>query len=339
MSNLKSSILIVDDIIANIDVLKAILMEDYNLKAATKGIVALKIAEKFLPDIILLDIMMPGMDGYDVCEKLKENPITSHIPIIFVTAMHEVKDEAKGFKVGAVDFITKPINPVVVKARIKTHIALSNQQKELDIQVREKTADLEQSRIDLVSRLSSAAEFKDKDTGLHIRRMSMISQIVAKEYGLSSKEVELISLATPMHDVGKIGIEDKILQKAGKLTDKEWTKMKKHCDIGVKILGHPKDELLRAASIIAHQHHEKWNGKGYPDGLRKENIHIYARIAAIADVFDALTSDRPYKKAWKFEDALNLIKEEKGKHFDPQVVEAFLNKYDEIVEICKLSRE
>ena len=330
---MKQTVLIVDDTIENIDVLEAILMEDYKLKAATRGKIALKIAEKSQPDIILLDIMMPEMDGYEVCQKLKENPLTSHIPIIFVTAMNEEKDEAKGFNVGAVDYITKPVSPVIVKARLRTHLALSNQQKELDIQVKEKTKELQKSRVDLVRRLGLAAEYKDNETGLHVVRVSKYCKLIAMEYGLSDKESDLLELAAPMHDVGKIGISDAILKKPGKLNAEEWKSMQEHAQIGSDILGVHADDLLTAAAIVALQHHEKWNGKGYPNGLKKEEIHLYARICAVADVFDAVTSKRPYKEAWDIDRTINLIKEEKGEHFDPLVVKAFLNAFDDILKV------
>jgi putative two-component system response regulator len=332
---MKQSVLIVDDTTENIDVLEAILSDEYKIKAATRGRIALRIAEKAQPDIILLDIMMPEMDGYEVCKKLKENPLTSHIPVIFVTAMNEEKDEAQGFTMGAVDYVTKPVSPVIVKARLRTHLALSNQQRELDKQVKEKTSELEKSRLDLVQRLGRAAEYKDNETGLHVVRMSKYCKLIAAEYGLSDKEADLIELAAPMHDVGKIGIEDRILKKPGKLDSDEWSKMQEHSMIGSEILGIHNDDLLDAASIMALQHHEKWNGKGYPNGLKKDEIHLYARIVAVADVFDALTSKRPYKDPWPTEKAINLIQEERGEHFDPIVVDAFMEVKDEIIEIME----
>lgn len=330
---MKQSVLIVDDTVENIDVLEAILMDDYKIKAATKGKIALRIAEKFQPDIILLDIMMPEMDGYEVCKKLKDNPITSHIPVIFVTAMNEEKDEAKGFNVGAIDYITKPVSPVIVKARLRTHLALSNQQKELDIQVKEKTKELHKSREDLVKRLGLAAEYKDNETGLHVIRVSKYSKLIALEYGLSIKEVDLIGLAAPMHDLGKVGISDSILRKPGKLDKDEWKTMQTHSKIGAEILGVHNDDLLTAASTIALQHHERWDGKGYPTLLSKEDIHIFARIVSVADVFDALTCKRPYKDAWGVDRAVSVIKEEGGKQFDSKVVEAFLRSMDEIISV------
>lgn len=330
---MKQSVLIVDDTVENIDVLEAILMDDYKLKAATKGKVALKIAEKFQPDIILLDIMMPEMDGYEVCKKLKDNPITSHIPVIFITAMNEEKDEEKGFNVGAIDYITKPVSPVIVKARLRTHLALANQQKELDIQVKEKTKELNKSREDLVKRLGLAAEYKDNETGLHVIRMSKYAKLIALEYGLKEKEAELIELAAPMHDLGKIGISDAILRKPGKLDPDEWEIMKTHSKIGSEILGVHNDDLLTAASTVALQHHERWDGNGYPNKISKEDIHLYSRIVSVADVFDALTSIRPYKDAWGVERAVTIIKEESGKQFDSKVVDAFLKVLDGILEI------
>jgi len=330
---MKQSVLIVDDTIENIDILKAILSEDYIVRAATRGIIALKIAEKVKPDIILLDIMMPEMDGYEVCERLKSNPLTSHIPVIFVTAMSEDQNEAKGFEVGAVDYVTKPINPIIVKARLKTHLALSNQQKELDRKVREKTKELQDSRVDLVHRLGLAAEFKDNETGYHVIRVSKYSKILAREFGLSDQEIELVELAAPMHDVGKIGIEDSILKKPGKLTDDEYNRMKDHTKIGSEILGSHTDNLLKAATIMAEQHHERWNGTGYPKGLSEHDIHLYARICAVADVFDALTSYRPYKDAWTYDDAFEFIRSQRGKHFDPIVVDMFELNYDEIKKV------
>ncbi len=327
------TVLIVDDTIENIDILKAILSDEYSIRAATRGKVALKIAEKVQPDIILLDIMMPEMDGYEVCAKLKENPKTSHIPVIFVTAMSEEQDEAKGFEVGAIDYVTKPISPVIVKARLNTHLALSNQQRELDKLVKEKTSELQASRLDLVQRLGIAAEYKDSDTGLHVVRVGKYSKLLAIEVGLSDKEIETIELASPMHDVGKIGIEDEILKKRGKLTNEEYDRMKSHSVIGESILGTHSDKLLATAAIMARQHHERWDGSGYPDGVKKENISLYARIVAIADVFDALTTKRPYKEPWEFDKAFRLILSEKGKHFDPHLVDAFERVYDNIKEI------
>ncbi len=327
------SILIVDDTAENIDMLKGILMDEYDVKAALNGMAALKIASKFKPDLILLDIMMPDMDGYEVCRKLKENPVTSHIPVIFVTAMTDENDEALGFEAGCVDYITKPIQPMIVRARVKNHLILSDQQIALDIKVEQMTKDLLNNRRDLIQRLGRASEYRDSDTGQHILRVSKYTELIARKMGLSMEEVGIIKCASPMHDVGKIGIDDDILKKPGKYTDEEYNKMKKHCEIGEDILKDPEDRLLQAAAIIAGQHHERWNGSGYPRGLKGEEIHLYARICAIADVFDALTSERPYKKAWNFNDAFQYILKNEQNHFDPSLVTIFESLFDDLKNV------
>lgn len=329
------SVLIVDDTIENIDVLTGILRDEYIVRAAISGTMALKIAEKTQPDIILLDIMMPEMDGYEVCIKLKENPLTKKIPVIFVTAKDQDIDEITGFAVGAVDYITKPISPLVAKARIQTHLALADQKKGLEIEVKEKTKEINETRIAIIRKLGRAAEFKDNETGLHIERMSRYSYYISKEYKLDDSECDLLLITSSMHDIGKIGIPDSILQKNGKLDDEEWKIMTSHTDIGANIIGDSIVGLLSTARIIAVQHHEKWNGTGYPNGIKGEEINIFARITAIADVFDALTSKRPYKDAWSVEKAVELIKNESGQHFDPKVVEAFCGALPKLLEIMK----
>lgn len=327
------TVLVVDDIVENIDVLTGILKADYHIKAATNGKTALKVAQKTLPDLILLDIMMPEMDGYEVCAALQKNPVTKSIPVIFVTARDQVVDEVSGFEAGAVDYIGKPINPAITKARIKTHIALSDQKKALEIQVREKTKEIHDTRLEIIRKLGRAAEYKDNDTGLHVERMSRYAYLIAKAYGLNEHLSELLLNASPMHDIGKIGVPDNILKKPGKLNKEEWLLMAEHTRIGGHIIGESKTELLATAKIVAEQHHEKWNGKGYPEQLKKTEIHLFARLTAIADVFDALTSKRPYKEAWAVEDAVAFIKNEKGGHFDPKGVEAFMAALPEILEI------
>lgn len=329
----KQTILIVDDISENIDVLNVILNEDYDVKVAINGMMALKITQKLKPDLILLDIMMPGMDGYEVCEHLKDDLETRKIPIIFVTAKDQVIDEAHGFEVGAVDYITKPVSPPIVLARVKTHLALYDQSRTLETLVKERTKELDETRLEIIRRLSRAAEYRDNETGMHIIRMSKFSQLIALEIGLDETQAELILNASPMHDVGKIGIPDNILLKPGKLTDEEFDIMKKHCEYGVKIIGEHSSEILKFASEVAISHHEKWNGRGYPKGLKGEKIPLPGRIAAVADVFDALTSVRPYKKAWTVEDAVALIKKESGEHFEPRIVKAFFNVLPEILKI------
>ena len=327
------TVLVVDDVVENIECLTGLLKADYHIKAATNGKTALKVAQKTLPDLILLDIMMPEMDGYEVCTALKKNPVTRSIPVIFVTAKDQAVDEVSGFETGAVDYINKPINPAITKARIKTQIALSDQKKALEIQVREKTKEIHETRLEIIRKLGRAAEYKDNDTGLHVERMSRYAYLIAKAYGLNEHLSELLLNASPMHDIGKIGVPDTILKKPGPLNEEEWRIMTEHTRIGGHIIGESKSELLSMAKIVAEQHHEKWNGKGYPEQLKKTEINLFARLTAIADVFDALTSKRPYKDAWTVEDAVAFIKNEKGGHFDPKGVEAFMAALPEILEI------
>lgn len=314
-------LMLVDDEPSNLHVLREILQQDYRLLFARDGERALKLAESERPDLILLDVMMPGLTGYDVCAALKASTRTAMIPVLFVTALGDSLDEARGFDVGAVDYLTKPVSPSVVRARVRTHLRL------VSVEV------LRETRLQIVQCLGVAAEFKDNETGMHVIRMSHFSQIIALGAGLAESEAENLLHAAPMHDVGKIGIPDAILRKPGRLDPDEWKVMASHAEIGVRILGEHDSELLQMASRIALSHHEKWDGSGYPHGISGEQIPIEARIVAIADVFDALTSERPYKKAWSIEDAVKLIREESGKHFDPRLVEVFLEKLPEILEI------
>lgn len=330
----KPTILVIDDIPDNIHTLSGILSDEFKIKAATSGAKALKIANSFpRPHLILLDIMMPEMDGYEVCSILKSNPLTSDIPVIFVTAKAEVVDEQKGFEMGAVDYITKPVSPPIVKARVKTHIALYDQNLALSVQVKQRTEQLERSRLEIIQRLGRAAEYKDNETGMHVVRMSHYSRILAEQLDVSKRWVELVFQASPMHDIGKIGIPDNILGKPGKLDGDEWTVMQKHVNFGADIIGESDSLLLQMAKEIALYHHEKWDGSGYPHGTQGEAIPLSARIVAIADVFDALTSERPYKKAWPVEDAVALLEEGAGAHFDPNLVPIFISQLDEILKI------
>ncbi|TFH93118.1 response regulator [Vibrio ouci] len=332
--NDKPVVLVVDDIPDNIHTLSGVLSDNYRIKAATSGAKAIQIANsKPQPHLILLDIMMPEMDGYEVCSQLKSNPMTSDIPIIFVTAKAEVVDEQKGFEMGAVDYITKPISPPIVQARVKTHIALYDQNLSLANQVRERTAQLESSRLEVIQRLGRAAEYKDNETGMHVIRMSHYSKILAQQLDVSERWIELVFQASPMHDIGKIGIPDAVLRKPGKLDKDEWEVMQTHVQIGADIIDNGDSLLLQMAQEIALYHHEKWDGSGYPHGLKGEEIPLSARIVAIADVFDALTSERPYKKAWPTEKAIALLEEEAGSHFDPTLVPIFIDQLDQLLEI------
>jgi len=336
-------ILIVDDNQQNLQVLGTLLMEEnYEVSIAGNGKEAINEVKTNRPDLILMDIMMPVMDGFEAVKVLKGNENTKNIPVIFVTAMSEDADEEKGFTLGAADYINKPIRGSIVKARIKLHLALNNQKILLKQQVAKRTEELnktnkelEETRHEIIRRLGRAAEYKDNETGNHILRMSKVSRIIAEAKGLSKDECEIILNASPMHDIGKIGIPDKILLKPGKLDPEEWEIMKTHVSQGVEILEGHDSELLKAAVSIAQTHHEKWDGSGYPNGLKEEEIPIYGRISAIADVFDALTSVRPYKKVWPVEKAVELLKSEKGKHFQPELVDIFITKLPKILEITK----
>ena len=335
MEQSKATILIVDDAPENIDILRGLLKEDYKIKIAINGEKALKIARTAdpKPDLILLDVMMPEMDGYEVCRQLKSDITTAAIPVIFVTAKGETDDETRGFDLGAVDYITKPISPPVVKRRVQTQLALHCEKRLLECLVKERTQELEESRKEIVACLGKAAEYKDNDTGMHVIRMSHYAKVLGLAYGMPEEEAEALKEAAPMHDIGKIGLPDHILLKPGKLDDKELLKMREHPEIGVSILGGQTCLLLNMARTIALTHHEKWDGTGYPNGLKGEDIPIYGRIAAIADVFDALTTQRPYKKAWPVEEALEYLEGQAGSHFDPKLIELFLNALPEILQI------
>jgi putative two-component system response regulator len=333
--------LIVEDCPENIDVLAGILKKNYRLKIATNGEKALRImAQADLPDLILLDIQMPGMDGYEVCRTLKGNPVTRKIPVIFVTALSSVREEEKGFAAGGVDYIIKPVSPSIVRQRVKTHMALYDQNRILEEKVVQRTQQLENafskikdSSLETIHILSKAAEYRDEDTASHIYRMSSYSAAIAQKLGLSEKKVESILYAAPMHDVGKIGIPDSILLKPGKLTAQEFEIMKGHTLIGAKILENSKTGFIRLGETIALTHHEWWNGKGYPRGLKGQEIPLEGRIIAVADVFDALTTKRPYKEAFPLDVSFGIIEEKRGSQFDPEVVDAFFAVKSEILQI------
>lgn len=343
----KRTILIVEDSPENIDVLVGILQNDYRLKIATNGEKALRILAKGeSPDLILLDIQMPGIDGFEVCRLLKKDPATQQIPVIFVTALSSVTEEEKGFALGCVDYIIKPVSPPLVRQRIKTHMALYDQNRILEEKVASRTQQLQNaflrikdSSLETIHILSKAAEYRDEDTASHIYRMSNYSAAIAGKIGLSEKTVESILYAAPMHDVGKIGIPDNILLKPGKLTADEFKIMKQHTLIGAKILENSKTGFIRLGEIIALTHHEWWNGKGYPKGLKGAKIPLEGRIIAVADVFDALTTKRPYKEPFSLDVSFGIIAENRGSQFDPEVVDAFFSIESEILKIRKKYRD
>ena len=330
----KATVLVVDDTPENIDILAASLQDNYVIKVALRGEQALAIARSSpKPDIILLDVMMPNMDGYEVCRRLKSDPLTASIPIIFVTAKHSIPDEEKGFELGAVDYISKPISPPSVKARVKTHLALYDQNRQLALKVQERTKALQESKLRIIHHLGRAVEYKDNETGAHVIRMSHITRLIAEQCVDDYDWIERIFQASPMHDVGKIGVSDSILLKPGRLNEAEWELMKKHTIYGAEILSQDSDPMLKMARSIALSHHEKWDGTGYPYGLKGEHIPLEGRIVALADVIDALLSKRPYKEPWSPEQTLEYLTEQSGKHFDPQLVALTLPIFGQIQEI------
>lgn len=329
-------ILIVDDEPSNIQLIRQILKGKYALSIATNGVRALELSQQLQPDIILLDVMMPGIDGYEVCRLLKANQLTANIPVIFVTAKVEIEDESLGFEAGGVDYITKPVSRPIVLARIATHLALFDQHRICKKMVIEQTEELMASQKAAVHMLGEAGHYNDSDTAVHIWRMASYAGAIAKCAGWGAEAVEVLEMAAPMHDTGKIGISDTILRKPGKLTSEEWEIMKTHSTIGYSILSKCGTPLFQMASDIAHYHHEKWDGSGYPDNLAGEDIPESARIVAIADVLDALLMERPYKKAWPLEEALAEINRGSGSHFEPRLIKCFNDVEEDILFLKKM---
>ncbi len=330
-------ILIVDDTPFNVKILNDLLRTDYDIYAANNGREALNIVLRLKPNLILLDIMMPEMDGYEVCRRLKADRNTASIPVLFVTAKIETEDETKGLELGAVDYITKPVSPSIVRARIKNHINLRRYQEHLEDMVDEKTRLLRDGYVETVHRLVLASEFKDEDTGAHIKRISYYTRELAARMGLGREFAENIFYASPMHDIGKVAIPDAILLKNGSLNAEEWQVMKSHTTIGAKILAGSVSPYLRMAVDIARCHHERWDGMGYPQGLKGQEVPLTARIMHITDQYDALRSRRPYKPAFDHQKTVSIITEGDGRtmpgHFDPDVLAAFkrsLNIFQDI---------
>ncbi|MBS4095656.1 MAG: two-component system response regulator [Sulfuricella sp.] len=354
-ANERPTVLVVDDTPANLSLLNSLLKDLYRVKLANNGIKALELAAAAPPDLVLLDIMMPEMDGYEVCRRLKANNATSHVPVIFLTAKTEIEDEELGFSVGAVDFIHKPISPPIVMARVRTQLQVKAWQDFLQDQNAWLTKEVER-RLSDVNRLQEAsimvmvslAEFRDECTGNHIRRTQEYTRVLAERLAhlpqytnlLTAEHIELIAKSAPLHDIGKIAIPDHILLKPGKLTAEEFDIMKTHTTRGYDMLRtaakHMGDngEFLAMAMEIARSHQEKWDGSGYPDGLAGDAIPLAARLMAAADVFDALTTVRPYKTAMPHEQAVAIIVQGSGSHFDPQVVEAFMASQEDLQRIA-----
>ena len=341
------TILVVDDSKINIEVINEILSDEFLILPAQSGEEALETVNKYEVDLILLDIILPGMNGYEVCSRLKRNEATKKIPIVFITSMNNIEFKRKGFELGAVDFITKPFQAYEIKARVKTHMSLNIyknklecKNKELESQVKERTTKLsdalqmlEDSTFETIVRLSRAAEYRDDNTGNHVLCVGHYSALLAKKMGLGDEKAQKLLLAAPMHDIGKIGIPDSILLTPAKLDKDEWLIMKAHTTIGAKILERSNNDIIKMGEMISLTHHEKWNGTGYPRGIKSSELPLETRIVALADVYDALTSKRPYKEPISTEDACEIIKKDKGEHFDPDVVDVFFNSLDTILKI------
>lgn len=362
----RKTILIVDDSVESLTLLSNLLLPDFRVRAANNGHRALEVAStEPRPDLILLDVLMPEMNGYQVISQLKSNTETEDIPVIFVTAMSDSLDEEQGLALGAVDYITKPFSPSIVKARVRAqlelktaHDRLRNQNFWLEKEVARRTSENQRIRDVSVRALACLAEVRDKETGLHILRTQSYIEILGRQLlnhphfksSLNNGQLEEIVRAAPLHDIGKIGIPDSILLKPGKLTDEEFEVMKTHSVIGgeaiqtaiEQVIAASEEEIvpkafdfLKVASDIAYFHHEKWDGSGYPSGLRCDEIPVSARLMALADVFDALSCSRVYKAPYSIEETIEIILEGRGSHFDPDVVDAFILCQEDFISVAK----
>ena len=354
----KQTVLVVDDTPDNLALMSGLLKDLYKVKVANSGDKALRIVRgDSPPDLILLDIMMPGHSGHDVCQELKADPATRDIPIIFLTAMTATEDEKLGLEMGAVDYITKPISPPIVLARVATHLQikaaadfLKDKNQFLENEVARRTREMSAIQDVTILAMASLAETRDSDTGNHIRRTQFYLKAVAERlqdhprfrHLLDRPTIDLLFKSAPLHDIGKVGIPDRILLKPGHLDADEYEIMKTHTTLGRDAIQHAEDRLgmevdfLRFAKEIAYFHQEKWDGSGYPDGRGGDDIPIPARLMAVADVYDALVSRRIYKEGMPHERAFEILLEGRGSHFDPDVVDAFVAIGDEIRAIAAL---
>ncbi|NOQ15509.1 MAG: response regulator [Methyloprofundus sp.] len=339
---LQANILIVDDEPANVKLLQKTLQRKgyQNIQATTDSREVERLCRQTEFDAILLDIRMPHIDGYGIMEMLGKLYVNDYMPVLVLTAQTDRETRLRALECGAKDFLTKPFDQLEALTRIYNllevrlmHKQVRNQNIILEEKVKQRTEELYETRREVINRLGLAAEYRDNETGNHIIRMSRYAQLLALEYGLAEEQAEMILNAAPMHDIGKIGIPDNILLKPGKLDPDEWAIMQTHVTIGARILSGHQSELMEVARMIALHHHEKWDGNGYPEGLKGTGISIEGRICAVVDVFDALLSERPYKKPWTIEKALNLIEEEAGKHFDPQLAPLMRKILPDILKI------
>ena len=352
----KATILVVDDTPDNLTLMSGLLRDAYKVKVANSGEKALKVVQSGSPpDLVLLDIMMPGMDGYEVCRQLKADPATRHIPVIFLTAKSEVEDEKMGLELGAVDYITKPISPPIVLARVASQLALKasadflrDKADYLEAEVTSRTREVMAIQDVTILAMASLAETRDSDTGNHIRRTQYYVKALAEKLKthprfasfLTDQNIAMLFKSAPLHDIGKVGIPDRILLKPGKFEPEEFEIMKTHCALGRDAIQAAEDQLgmkvdfLTMAKEIAYGHQEKWDGGGYPQGLAGNEIPIPARLMAVADVYDALISRRVYKEGMPHDKAVQIIAASKGSHFDPDIADAFLDLQDEFQAIA-----
>ena len=353
----RATVLVVDDTPDNLSLMSGLLKDDYKVKVANSGEKALKIAaSEQPPDLILLDIMMPGMDGYEVCRQLKRDPMMMNIPVIFLTAKAEMEDEKKGLELGAVDYITKPISPPIVMARVKNHLALKasadflrDQNDFLETEVSKRTREVMAIQDVTILAMASLAETRDSDTGNHIRRTQFYVKLLAEKlrdhprfnWFLSDSNINMLFKSAPLHDIGKVGIPDRILLKPGRFEPEEFEIMKTHTTLGRDAIAHAEKALgtnvdfLAFAKTIALSHQEKWDGTGYPDGLSGDDIPIAARLMAVADVYDALISRRVYKAGMPHEKAVAIMIEGSGSHFDSDIIDAFVALQEDFREVAK----
>lgn len=345
----KPKLLIVDDVDINIEIAINVLREDsYTFSSASSGQQALSILEQDTDfSLILLDIMMPGIDGFEVCRQIKARPACHDIPIIFISAKTDIDSISDGFNLGGVDYVTKPFHPMELLARVKTHVELFQakkvlEQNNLDIEAKSRYAqarllsELEGSQKELIWLLTELMESTSDETGKHIRRVAEFSSLMAKLHpALSDDDAHSLYHASPMHDIGKMTIPHDILHKKGRYTAEEFDIMKQHTSNAYQLLSASQRKLTKAAAVIAHEHHEKWDGSGYPRGVKGTAIHIYGRIVALADVFDALTHKRCYKEAWEIQDAVDYIQSQRGSHFDPELVDLFMANLEQFIAILE----
>jgi putative two-component system response regulator len=335
-------ILIIDDERGNIKILERFLKAAgyTQVKSVLDSRKAVNAYIEFLPDLVLLDLKMPNLDGFQVMEQLKNVDRSSYLPVLVLTAQRDHPTRMKALELGAKDFLTKPFDMAETILRIQNmlevrmlHNKINEQNHLLEGQVKERTKQLEATRLEVIHRLGRAAEYRDNETGLHVIRMSHLCVRLAREVGMTEKECQLLLQASPMHDVGKIGIPDQILLKPGALNEEEWEIMRLHPLIGAEILSGSDSELMKMAETISLTHQERWDGKGYPFGLKGQEIPLAGRIVAVCDVFDALTSKRPYKEAFSINRAMEMIEEKSGIDFEPKLVTTFKRILPDMVEI------